>query len=148
MIALSISRYGYHERGFSYAEVLVAITLVAVTLIPTLEALQTGIQGAGIHESHTVNQHQLFAKMEEVLAEPIEALDAAAQAAGNASTPTNYSDTAGTPNRRLVFLSRYDGDNADADDDPFTDVDDGFIWVRVEIEATVHTMETLTNNLN
>ena len=148
MIALSISKYGYHERGFSYIEVLIAITLVAVTLIPTLEALQTGIQGAGIHESYTVNQYQVIAKMEEVLAEPIEALDAAAQAAGNASTPTSYSDTVGTPNRRLVFLSRYDGDNADGDDDPFTDVDEGLIWVRVEIEATVHAMETLTNHLD
>ena len=134
------------QRGFSYVEVLVATVLVAICLVPALEALQTGIQGAAVHESDTVNKNRLSAKLEEVLAAPLSDLDAAALAAGDTTTPTSYSDTAGTTDRRLVYLSRFDGDNADADDDPFTGVDEGLIWVRVAIENSAHALETLTGD--
>ena len=53
------------------------------------------------------------------------------------------SDPGGTENRRKVFIGRYDGDNADADDDPFTGVDDGLLWVRVRIDGTHYDVETL-----
>ena len=133
------------ENGFSYIELLVTTVFIALMLIPALETLQTGVQGAGIHESRVIAQHQLMAKMEEVLAEPFQDLENTAQAAGDATTLTSYSDAVATPNRRLVFLARYDGDNADADDDPFTGTDDGMLWVRVEIENSAYAMETLTN---
>ena len=42
-------------------------------------------------------------------------------------------------------MSRYDGDNADGDDDPLTGTDDGLLHVRVEIEDTVYVFETLTS---
>ena len=73
-------------------------------------------------------------------------MDAAALAAGDATVPTSFSDSAGTNDRRLVYLSRYDGDNADADDDPFTGVDDDLIWVRVAIENSTQALETLTSD--
>ncbi len=38
-------------QGFSYVEVLVASMLVAVTLAPAINALQTGILSTGIHQS-------------------------------------------------------------------------------------------------
>ena len=44
----------------------------------------------------------------------------------------------------MVLLSGYDGDNADADDDPFTGTDAGLLWVQVQVEATSHARETLT----
>ena len=44
----------------------------------------------------------------------------------------------------VVFLFGYDGDNADADDDSFTGVDDGLMWVRVEIENSAQNFETIT----
>ena len=133
------------ESGFSYIELLITTVFIALMLIPALETLHTGVQGAGIHESRVAAQYRLMAIMEEVLAEPFQDLENAAQAAGGATVLTSYSDAPATPNRRLVFLSRYDGDNADADDDPFTGTDDGILWVRVEIEDSVYALETLIN---
>lgn len=133
---------GRREGGFSYVEVLVATLLVALSLVPALEALQTATLGSAVHESLAVHQRQLTSKMEEVLAQSFIDLEIAeATALGG---PTSYSDAAGSPDRRVVFLSRYDGDNADADDNPSTGPDPGLLWVRVEIEGTRHALETLT----
>jgi len=129
--------------GLTYVEVLVAIAFLAITLLPIMQALQTGLAGAEINAEYTSDHYYLMAKFEEVLAEPFGALDAEATAAGGPTVPTAYSDTVGTQPRRLVYLSRYDADNADADNDFFTGVDDGILWVRAEIEATAHVLETL-----
>ena len=133
---------GRGDGGFSYVEILVAVVLLAVALVPALEALQTAVLGAGIHETHAVRHHRLTAKLEEVLAAPFSALEAAEAAA--AGGPTSYSDALGSPERRVVLLSGYDGDNADADNDPFTGTDSGLLWVQVQVEATSHALETLT----
>ena len=134
-----------HQSGFSYVEIMVATVLLVVALIPAMDALQHGIQSSTVHENQTVAQYQLTAKLEDVLAQPFGLLDAAATVAGSSTTITSYSDTAGSTNRRLVYLSRYDGDNADTDNDPFTGIDAGLIWVRVELEATSKSIETLTS---
>ena len=60
------------------------------------------------------------------------------------TVPTSYSDVSGSTDRRLVYIAKYDADNADADDDGFTGVDDEILWVRVEIENTPFEFETLT----
>ncbi len=133
------------QTGLSYVEVLVATVLVAISIAPALTALNGGLTASGVHESHIADHYHLMAKVEDVLAEPVADLSTAASAAGNPSTPTSYSDSAGADRRRLVFLSRYDGDNADGDDDPFTGVDDDLLWLRVEIEGTAHAFETLTS---
>lgn len=134
----------FRQAGLSYVEVLVATVLVAVSIAPALTALNTGLSASATHESHVADHYHLTAKIEEVLAQPFGDLDAAASAAGDPSVPTSYSDPAGADRRRLVFLSRYDGDNADGDDDPFTGADEGLLWLRVEIEETAHAFETLT----
>ncbi len=131
------------RSGLSQLEVLVATLLVAMSLVPALEALQTGVMAGGIHESQTTSHYHLAAMLEEVLAQPFADLEAEALAAAGA--PTAYSVAVAAPDRRLVFLSGYDGDDADADGDPFTGVDPGLLWVRVEIEATEHALETLTS---
>jgi Tfp pilus assembly protein PilV len=128
-------------RGFSYVEVLVATVILTLSLVPALDALQTGILGGGVDSSLTQVHVRLRSKMEAVLAKPFTALQSAEVAA--ASGPSTYSDAVGTPGRRLVFLSRYDGDDADADGDPTTGTDAGLLKVRVELEATPHTLETL-----
>jgi hypothetical protein len=134
-----------HQNGLSYVEVLVATVLIALSLAPTLSALNGGLAASSVQESYVTDHYYLMGKVEEVLAQPFGNLDAAASAAGSPSTPTAYSDPAGSDRRRLVFLSRYDGDNADADDDPFTGVDEGLLWVRIEIEDTSQEFETLTS---
>jgi hypothetical protein len=43
----------------------------------------------------------------------------------------------------LVYLSRYDGDNADGDNNPFTGTDADLIWVRAAIADPPIDMTTL-----
>ncbi len=133
------------EAGSSYVEVLIATALVTVALIPALDALIGGIRGAGIHVASVEEHYHLLGRLEELLAEPFDDLDAAATAAGGPTVPTLYSDAGGTPRRRLVFLARYDGDDADADGDPFTGGDDGLLWIAVELEHGPRRLETLTS---
>ncbi len=131
--------HSFSQSGLTYIEVLVATILIAVSLVPAVEALRGGIFGAGVHEAAAVDHYELRAKMEEVLAEPYALLDAAALAAGDEKTPSSYSDAADTPRRRLVYLSRYD-----ADLPGFTATETGLLWVRVDYEARAGELETLT----
>ncbi len=129
------------SSGFSLIEVLIAIVLLGITLVPAMEALQTSIKSSEIG-SHSLRQHYLlFGKMEEVLADDFATLDAAATVAGAYSTLSSYSDVSGT-DPLAVYLSRYDVDNADADDDPYTGVDE-VIWVRAEYQGSPLSFETL-----
>ena len=138
----SMAFHRHHEAGFSYAEVLLAVAVLALALVPALDALQTAFTGAAVHEELLGRHLQLATRMEEVVAEPFSNLDEAAQAAGSETVASSYSDPAG-PERILVFLSRYDGDNADTDDDPFSGTDEGLIWARVTMEGTLHELTTL-----
>ena len=133
------------QAGYSYVEILIAAILIAISLVPIMDALRTASVGTGVYESYSARHFSLLAKMEEVLAEPYGSLDAEAVAVGNSTTPTAYSDPLSTPDRRLVYLAAYDIDNADGDDEPFlTGTDPGVVWVRVEIEGTVLSLESLT----
>ena len=91
----------------------------------------------------TVNHYRLLSKLEEVLAEPFSTVFA--QAAGP-TVATVYSDLAGSVDRRVVFIASYDGDNADADNDPFTGPDPDLLWVRVEIEGSAAALQALRSN--
>lgn len=141
---LSRGRIRY-ASGFSYTEVLVAMVLIAVLLIPATDALYSGVRGGDIHADEAEYHFRLVGKMEEVLARPFaELVQQADLAAGPATVVTAYSDPNGTDGRRLVYLARYDGDDADGDADPFTDGDEGLLWVRVAIEGTPRRLDTLT----
>ena len=137
------------QSGFFYVEVLVATLLIAISLAPAIEALQPGIQGSGIHQSLAIDHYGLGAKMEITLAEPFSALLSVADATGNPATPTSYSDTLTTSDGRAltrnVYLSRYDGDNADGDGNGFTGTDDDLLWIKIEIEGTGLTLESLSS---
>jgi hypothetical protein len=82
-------------------------------------------------------------RLEETLAQPFSDLDAAAVAAGSRTAPTSYSDAVATPDRLLVFMARYDGDDVDTDSDPFTGGDEGLLWIQVAIEDTDYALETV-----
>jgi hypothetical protein len=133
--------------GIAYVEILVAIVLIVIALVPAMDALRPGVAGAAIHEDRLADHYRMTGLLETVLAEPHADLDAAAAAAGDRFTPSAYSDVVVQPDGRQlvrnVFLSRYDSDNADADNDPFTGVDAGLLWVRVEIAGTADGLETL-----
>ena len=133
------------QSGFSYMELLIATLLIAVMLVPALKAMQSGIQGSAIHTQLAQNQYRMISKMEETLALPYNKLLEQADLVADSKVliPEPYSDTAGTEFRRLVYLARYDGDNTDADDNPFTGTDTGLLWVRVTIENSPRALETV-----
>ncbi len=135
--------------GFSYVEVLVAVVLITLVLVPALDALSPGLAGSGIHKSTAEDHYQLTGKLERVLVEPFGQLNKAANVAGGPSTPTTYSDAYGFADCHQidcnVFIARYDGDNADGDNDPFTGTDDGLLWVRVAIPGTSMRIESLVS---
>ncbi len=131
------------QQGLTLVEVLVATVLLAILLVPAINALQTGIVGAGVHADVTSNHYRLTSALEELLAEPFASLGDAATAAGAPTAITTYSEAAGTPGRLLVFLSFYDGDNADSDSDPFTGTEDDLLWLRVQIEGSTNALETI-----
>lgn len=131
--------------GFSYVEILVAMSLIAVALVPAMNALRAGVSATTVQETRVANHFALVGRMEQVLAEPFAALNTAAGVAGDETTPTSYSDPFGSDPRLLVYLGRYDIDNADADDDPFTGADGGILWVRVAVEGTLESLETLVS---
>ena len=133
------------QKGFSYIEVIVATFLIAIAIVPALESINGALIGSETYQAISIQHYQLVNKIEDVLAQPYSALETAAITTASATVPTSYSDAGGAVNRRLVFLSGYDGDNADADDDVFTGVDDGLMWVRVEIEGSAQNFETVTS---
>ncbi len=136
-----------HTAGFSYVEVLVATVLVAVSLVPAIDALSSGIMAGGVHARAVTRQQAMQAKLEKVLALPFDVLDAEALAAGSYLTPTSYSDSAGSSDRRLVYLALFDVDDADSDGNALTGGETGLMWVRVAVEGTVDDVETLTTQM-
>ncbi len=125
-------------------ELLIAALFIAMTLPAALDALQLSVRhadGALIDEAY---YWALSSKLESVAAQPFSDLNSAAVAAGSINTSTGYSDAAGAAPRVLVYLAAYDGDNADADDDPFTGVDSGLLMVRAVLEQnSALVLETL-----
>ncbi len=139
----------FNARGFSYVEVLIAIVLIAVCLVPIMEAMPTALLGVSIQEQLGADHAALRSKMEQVLAQPFTDLDAAAAAAGSSTATTAYSDAVpfetsdGRQITRNVFIWPYDGDNADGDGDSFTGTDAGILWVKVQIDDPPLSLETL-----
>jgi len=128
--------------GFSYIEVLVATALIAMALVPMLDALRPGLEGAQIHRERSETHYALQGKLEAVLTEPFADLDAAGLAAGSPATPTVYSD-AGASVAHQVYIWRWDADNADADDDGLTGGEEGLLWVRVATTDDSTDLQTL-----
>ncbi len=128
-------------------EVLAASFILAICITPALEALYSGIQGSGIAKTTAVDILYLNDKMAEIQNQAFSLLSAAA---GNPTSPSSYSDVITTAdNRQLsrtVYLSRYDGNNADGDDNGFTGTDNDLIWIKVELAGTAYSVETLISN--
>lgn len=131
------------QQGLSYVEVLLAAVIIAISIVPVSDALRGAIGASELDTAATENHYRLVGKLEDVLAQPF--ADVLAAAAGTA-VASSYSDAGGSVDRRLVFINAYDGDNADADNDPFTGSDADLLWVRVEIEGSVSALQALMVN--
>lgn len=126
-------------------ELLIATLLIVILLVPALDAMQSGIQGSGVHRQLAENHYRMISKMEQTLALPFADLLEQADLVADPTVliPPPYSDPAGTESRRLVYLARYDGDNADGNDNPFNGTDEGLLWLRVTIEDSPRSLETV-----
>lgn len=131
------------QRGFGYVEALVAVVLLAVVLVPALEALGNAARNAPTAAQDDTLWMSAANKLREVTGSRFDDLDAAATAAGGAGNVSSLSDPAGSSPRVLIYLSRYDGDNADGDDNGFTGTDTDLIWVRATITDTPVSLDTL-----
>lgn len=130
------------QSGLSYVEVMVATLLMTMALVPMMESLQPGTQGAQIHRDRARIHYTLSGKLEQVLAESFADLDAAATAAAGPTSPTGYSDLA-VPVPHQVFVWRYDVDDADSDGDVFTGGEADMLWIRVATVDGLDALETL-----
>ena len=140
----SPSRYK-HQHGLSYVEVLISTLLIVVALVPALDALSSGILGSRMHAEQVSDQARMLSRMEQTLAAPFAELRTQADAVAdpNIPLPEPWSDPPGTPSRLLVYIARYDGDDADGDSNPFTGTEADLLWLRVRVEESPLSVETL-----
>lgn len=127
------------QRGFSYAEVLLSVALLAILLVPALQMLNDAI--AGSSNGLAARQLNLRSKMEDVLRKPFGELYAETYLSGGNTTTSvsaNFSDASGAPQRRMVVFYRFD-----AVTNALSSNDTGLLYVSVYFEA-----EGNTNVLN
>jgi Tfp pilus assembly protein PilV len=126
-------------QGFAYVEVLVALVLVVVALVPALEALQSGVHASREAGGVASKDALLRAKMEEALARPFDELNAQTFLVGGnttASVSAALSDASGAADRRVVILYRSDGS-------ALSSADTGLLRLRVAYEAGGLALETM-----
>ena len=124
--------------GLAYIEVIVALVVVVIALVPALNAMQLGLRGSQLLGAIAVRDTSLRGKMEEVMARPFDTLNAETFLSGGNTTTsvsTALSDAAGAE-RRIVILYRTDGSAVSASDT-------GLVRVRVAYEAGGTALETL-----
>lgn len=119
------------SSGYAYIEVLIAVVLVATSLAPMMDSLAQAIRVQTQQADQRQALHFTTSLMEQTLSTDYAALDAEAVLVNDATVATAYSDPTGTDLQRLVYLARYDLDNADADNNPLTGGDAGLLWIRV-----------------
>ncbi len=128
-------------RGFSYVEILLSVVLLAVLLVPALQALQSGVAG-GQNPALATRQLALRDKMEQVLAKPFYDLYKQTYPDNSTSANTLLSDLAGATDRRVVVLYRY---AATTSGGASSLADTGLLYVSVyyEAEGSVNGLNTL-----
>jgi hypothetical protein len=127
------------QRGFSYAEVLLAIMLLVILLVPALQAMDNAIAGSGANLAG--RQLALRSKLEEVLSKPFGTLYGETYFPGAntvSSISTNLSDATGATDRRVVVLYRFD-----AATNALSSADTGLLYVSAYFES-----ETSASALN
>ena len=130
------------QQGISYIEVLVATVLIALMLVPALEALLPGIEGAALHKQRSKELFVLQGQLETVLAQKFDDLDNAATTAGAYNVATSYSNAASEIPYN-VYIWRYDINNEDGDDDVNTGGEGDLLWIKITNESDSGVLQTL-----
>lgn len=119
------------HHGVAYVEAVLATVMVAVLLVPALNALTTGLLGTEVRSELGNQALSLQSKLDEVLAKPYSTLLAETNAP-NANSPSTVSaalsDPPG-PARRIVTLYRTEGDRV------ASEADTGLLHIRVAWEG-------------
>lgn len=138
---LGVSRAS-HLRGMTYPEVLAAVLMLAILLIPAMDALRTALSSSKNHEQLLLQHYALRSKIENLLARSFGELEINANGeAIPSSLSDNYLMANGTTVEREVFIAAHDIDNADADNNPRTGTDNGALWLRVSIPNSNYSIE-------
>ena len=130
-------------NGFAFLEVLVAAVILAVALVPASNALRTASEQGRSSRDRLAVEYLAVAKLETALAASWATLDEEAIKTGGTTASTLWSDPVGWTNRRLVYVSPHDINNADGDNNLLTGVEAGILRVRVEVSGTNILFETL-----
>ena len=130
-------------NGFAFLEVLVAAVILAIALVPASNALRTASEHGRVSRERLAVEYLAVAKLETALAASWQALEGEATKTGGTPESTLWSDPVGSTNRRLVYVSPHDLNNADGDNNLLTGVEAGILRVRVEVSGTNIQFETL-----
>lgn len=131
------------QSGFTYLEILVAATVLALGLIPAVSALQTATQGSAVVKDFDAQLLRMSSTMEEILAQPYSQIYSLHQPLTAGVVSTLWSDADESASRIVVYIEPYDADNLDADDDVLTGTDDGILRVTVAWDGTDHQLQSL-----
>ncbi len=131
------------QSGFTYLEILVATTVLALGLIPAVSALQTASRGTAITQDLDAQFLRMSSTMEEILAQPYSQIFSLHQPLSAGAVSTLWSDSDESDARILVYVEPYDADNLDGDADVLTGTDDGILRVTVVWDGTGHQLQSL-----
>jgi prepilin-type N-terminal cleavage/methylation domain-containing protein len=99
----------FNEKGFSLIELLLAVVILVIALVPIMDSITASHQYAKAGKENTILLNYGRQKMEDVLAMSFDTVPISA----SPGTPTALSDTvtvAGKTVNRLVLVELYDGD--------------------------------------
>lgn len=96
------------ENGFSLIELLLAVTILVIAIVPLMDSLTASFQYTQAGKENTIFLNYARQKMEDVLAMRFDSVPISA----SPGTPTALSDTvtvSGQTVNRLVLVDLYDG---------------------------------------
>lgn len=134
----------YSNSGFSYTEVLLAVTLIAISLVPVLNSFKTAVLGVSGGAAGEIDRLLINEKMEEVLTVPFGDLSSEVNGLGK---KTVYSDNGfvntgdGRKIKRFVYIADYAPEQVNH----FNGGDGKILFIRVRIRKSEQKLETLIN---
>jgi prepilin-type N-terminal cleavage/methylation domain-containing protein len=96
------------NRGFSLLELVIALAILVIALVPNMNSITSSVQSTSIAEEHIQLVNAVREKMEEIIAMEFNTLSLSTPS----GTPTALSDTVtimGKTVNRNVYVDLYDG---------------------------------------
>ena len=119
------------ERGFSLTELLIAVVILVIALVPLMDSITASFQSNRAGEENTILVNYARAKMDDVLAMDFLAVTISSPS----GTPTALSDTVtilGKTVNRDVYVELYDGDGDSIPDNTLKKITVEIIGIQQE----------------